>query len=271
MGRKSKSELADILLALVPPDGAAIGNQHLCRDLAERLGRNVRDTEYDEIRGILLERGDLLPGKGRGGSVRLANAATESFDLAHTRVEDAGPAEKRAPAVKRGTRRTSAETPHVISYRHAEKRRNNPEVGMVDPDTDPDEDKTAYAYDPHLDPALQFDVGRAQVERIIDDALESGDEAAMREALLTLKRIAEPYLNWSGKAERTSFDVDTVPDSPFPQGGKLGCSRSVNRSRRCWSRLANASASATWSWSSVTRTRSHCSMSCASPARAWSR
>lgn len=106
------------------------------------MGRNVDDTEYEEIKGILLERGDLLLGKGRGGSVRLAKAATESFDLAHTRVEDAGPAEKR---------------------------RNNPEVGMVDPDTDPDEDKTAYAYDPHLNPALQFDVGRAQVERIIMD------------------------------------------------------------------------------------------------------
>jgi adenine-specific DNA-methyltransferase len=51
--------------------------------------------------------------------------------------------------------------PHVISYRHAEKRRNNPEVGMVDPDSDPDQGKTTYAYDPHLDPALQFDVGRA--------------------------------------------------------------------------------------------------------------
>mgnify|MGYP003504975297 CR=1 FL=1 len=41
----------------------------------------------------------------------------------------------------------AAETSHVISYRHADKRRNNPEVGMVDPDSDPDEGKTAYAYD----------------------------------------------------------------------------------------------------------------------------
>jgi adenine-specific DNA-methyltransferase len=32
----------------------------------------------------------------------------------------------------------------------------------------------------------------------------------MREALATLKRMQEPYLNWTGKAERTSFEVDTV-------------------------------------------------------------
>lgn len=53
-------------------------------------------------------------------------------------------------------------------------------------------------------------MGRVQVEKIIDDALASGDKTSMREALLTLKRVAEPYLNWSGKAERTSFEVDTV-------------------------------------------------------------
>ena len=32
----------------------------------------------------------------------------------------------------------------------------------------------------------------------------------MRAALEQLKRQAAPYLNWTGKAERTSFEVDTV-------------------------------------------------------------
>jgi adenine-specific DNA-methyltransferase len=32
----------------------------------------------------------------------------------------------------------------------------------------------------------------------------------MREALEELKRLQSPYLNWAGKAERTSFEVDTV-------------------------------------------------------------
>jgi len=81
---------------------------------------------------------------------------------------------------------------------------------MVDPDTDPEQPKTTWAYDPHIDPALQFDIGRAQVETLIDDALASGDEDVMRRTLEQLKRQAAPYLNWTGKAERTSFDVDTV-------------------------------------------------------------
>jgi len=83
---------------------------------------------------------------------------------------------------------------------------------MVTPESDPDEPKTHYAYDPHLDPALQFDSSatRARVERLIDDALASQDEATMRAALEELRRLQAPYLQWTGKAERTSFEVDTV-------------------------------------------------------------
>jgi adenine-specific DNA-methyltransferase len=42
----------------------------------------------------------------------------------------------------------------ILSYRHPDKRANNPEVGMVTPSTDPDAGKTKWACDPHLDPTL---------------------------------------------------------------------------------------------------------------------
>jgi adenine-specific DNA-methyltransferase len=32
----------------------------------------------------------------------------------------------------------------------------------------------------------------------------------MRHALEELRRMSAPYLQWTGKAERTSFEVDTV-------------------------------------------------------------
>ena len=44
----------------------------------------------------------------------------------------------------------------------------------------------------------------------IDEALASGDLEQMRDALQELKRLQAHYLNWTGKAERTSFEVDTV-------------------------------------------------------------
>jgi adenine-specific DNA-methyltransferase len=57
---------------------------------------------------------------------------------------------------------------------------------------------------------LNFDSARAELENLVDDALASGDEAAMRAALAEIKRRGAPYLQWAGKAERTSFEVDTV-------------------------------------------------------------
>lgn len=67
--------------------------------------------------------------------------------------------------------RKKAESQNLDQYTYPEKTRtNNPPVGLVTPETDKDAPKKKYQYDPHLDPQLQ----------------------------------------WAGKAEHTSFEVDTV-------------------------------------------------------------
>ena len=69
-------------------------------------------------------------------------------------------------------KKTESKRP-IASYEHRDKQRvNNPPVGLVTPETDPDagQRKKTYAYDPHLDPQLV----------------------------------------WAGKAEHTSFEVPTV-------------------------------------------------------------
>jgi len=72
----------------------------------------------------------------------------------------------------RGRKKAVApESKPIEQYTHPDKDRVNiPPVGLVTPDTDKDAGKQKYAYDPHLDPQLQ----------------------------------------WAGKAERTSFEVPTV-------------------------------------------------------------
>ncbi|MEH2539157.1 site-specific DNA-methyltransferase [Bradyrhizobium sp. AZCC 1699] len=117
---------------------------------------------------------------------------------------------KKGKAKKGNKRKAPGELAQIVSYRYPDKRVNNPEVGMVHPENDPDQPETVWRYDPHIDPALQFDSARSRVEALIDDALASDDSARMREALAELKRLQAPYLNWTGKAERTSFEVDTV-------------------------------------------------------------
>ncbi len=68
-------------------------------------------------------------------------------------------------------RKPKSEKKPIEQYAHPDKKRvNNPPVGLVTADTDRDGGKKTYAYDPHLDPTLQ----------------------------------------WAGKAEHTSFDVPTV-------------------------------------------------------------
>ena len=131
-------------------------------------------------------------------------------------LESTGPAPENKPKRSRKPGATAkkteskAETAKVLPYRHDEKRKNNPEVGMVKPENDPDEGKTVYRYDPHLDPALNFDSQRAAIEQLIDDALASGDKDTMQLALEELKRLQTPYLNWAGKAEGGSVAIDNV-------------------------------------------------------------
>jgi len=76
------------------------------------------------------------------------------------------------------TRSSRTSERQIKQYDHAEaKRKNNPPVGLVTPQTDRDAGKKRYAYDPHIDPALQFDPQSAEVEEIID----AGLAAAMRQ------------------------------------------------------------------------------------------
>jgi len=45
----------------------------------------------------------------------------------------------------------------IEPYEHKGKDRlNNPPVGLVNADSEPEEPRKTYAYDPHLDPSLQW-------------------------------------------------------------------------------------------------------------------
>ena len=78
---------------------------------------------------------------------------------------------KAVKKIKPKIKKVSEKQKAIEPYEHRDKNRlNNPPVGLVNADSDIDLPRKTYAYDPHLDPSLQ----------------------------------------WAGKAERTSFDVPTV-------------------------------------------------------------
>jgi adenine-specific DNA-methyltransferase len=99
----------------------------------------------------------------------------------------------------------------IEQYRHTDKERaNNPPAGLVTPETDKESPKKTYRYDPHIDPALQFDCQRGRIEKLFRRALESDSLADIKECLHEFEKLHEPYLNWAGKAENTAFEVPTV-------------------------------------------------------------
>jgi adenine-specific DNA-methyltransferase len=200
--------LADLILSLAPEDGSPVGNGAMMALLREHVP-SLSDEDYAVARDALVDQGVLGRGRGRGGSVYRADVADLTLEMGE---EGEVPKSTGKPArkTKATTVRRSGDPIQVLSYRHGETRVNNPEVGMVHAGTDPDGARTTWAYDPHLDPVLNFDSARAGVESLIDEALASDDPQAMKDALAELKRLQAPYLNWTGKAERTSFEVDTV-------------------------------------------------------------
>ena len=220
MAKASAADIRAAILRTLPEDGSTIGNGRMRELIAAELDADLTEADYFAVRDALVADGRVATGKGRGGSIRRVLEAGAALTLQAQQVPEAANAPKpsqgamtlaqarRAKAEVQG--RKSEDDAKVIAYQHDHKRRNNPDVGVVTPETDPDQPRTTWAWDPHIDPALQFDMGRAQVEQLIDDALASGDDATMRAALEQLRRQAAPYLNWTGKAERSSFEVDTV-------------------------------------------------------------
>ena len=207
------NSLTDLILSLAPEDGSSIGNGAMIALLRERIP-DLTEADYFTARDELVDAGLLRRGKGRGGSISRVNS-TNDDDTDDASDFELNPTDEPAPRQRSAARRKAAArkpdgSPQVLSYRHDETRVNNPEVGMVHAGTDPDGEKTVWAYDPHLDPVLNFDSARAGIENLIDAALASEDPERMRDALQELKRLQAPYLNWTGKAERTSVEVDTV-------------------------------------------------------------
>ena len=103
---------------------------------------------------------------------------------------------------------------HAESYKHPEaKSLMRPDVGTQAQFKKKKPPKT-YRYDSSLSPALDWDgqnAAREQGEVLIRQVLEAGKLEDAKAAAAKLKVLSEPFLNWSGKAERLSFDVPTLP------------------------------------------------------------
>src|SRR5687768_7278717 len=110
-------------------------------------------------------------------------------------------------------RRTQA-PPKPENYKHPESDNlMRPEVG-TQAQFKKKKAPATYQYDSSLSPALDWDGqngAREAGEALIRKVLEAGTLEKAKAAAAELARMSRPFLNWSGKAERLSFDVPTLP------------------------------------------------------------
>ncbi len=119
-----------------------------------------------------------------------------------------------APRAKKHGARGIVDTVRADSYEHPEaKNVMRPEAGQQATFKKRRAPKT-YAYDSSLDPALSWDgqnAARERGEALIRAIQEAKTLGEARAAADQLAALSQPFLNWSGKAERLSFDVPTLP------------------------------------------------------------
>ncbi|MFH0878735.1 MAG: site-specific DNA-methyltransferase [Lentisphaerota bacterium] len=100
----------------------------------------------------------------------------------------------------------------VQDYRYDATRKNIPPAGLAAQGMIREAPKMRYAYDPHRPPVLRFDVTGAddrlpELLRVAQDRKLTAEEARqLGEAI----RHREPWLEWAGKQEKKSFEVDPV-------------------------------------------------------------
>ena len=110
-------------------------------------------------------------------------------------------------------RKKKAKEPKVEDYRHEDaKRKNIPPAGLAARGRIPRVAEQMYFYNPHLPPVLRFDDSGKddRFPELLETARQralTGDEVQL---LAKALRNHEPWLEWTGKREKISFQIDPV-------------------------------------------------------------
>ena len=109
-------------------------------------------------------------------------------------------------------RRDKAKGTSVEDYRYQETRTNIPPAGLAAQGRIREAARAEYAHNPHIPPALRFDPTgspdtlHALVDKARTEKLSEGETQLLHGAL----ENHEPWLEWAGKKEEKSFEVEPV-------------------------------------------------------------
>ena len=103
-------------------------------------------------------------------------------------------------------------TVDVRNYSHGATRKNNPPAAIANEGRLPSVPNRRYSYDPHLSPVLRFDGSGAAdgLPELLEQARQRSLTDDEVQLLSDAIRNREPWLEWTGKSERSWFEVDPV-------------------------------------------------------------
>ena len=141
-----QEQLEGLLLGLLPVNGSTVVNGQLLTlwtQAAADASVKASSDDFASLREDLVVRGLVVKGRGRGGSTARASAAVPGSDAfalegeAAAAADEAGEATAKPsmsklakPAKPRARAAGAGEEAQDLSYRHPDRRKNNPEVGL---------------------------------------------------------------------------------------------------------------------------------------------
>ena len=223
------------ILAQLPEDGTQIGNQKMQTQLLIVDELKLSEEDYRQACDELVAEGRVAKGRGRGGAIRLADKKAEAGSgstaaLAGRRDNKKGQWEATGTASTRTPRIGDAAGAYG-NYLHDAAAISRPAVGVQAQFNTRREPKT-YRYDSSLAPELRWDENTERefaewLLSLISEAAEKGEAevfaneqvwkgtgdrfASLSQCVSRLKSLTQPFLNWTGKAERQQISVPTVP------------------------------------------------------------
>jgi adenine-specific DNA-methyltransferase len=118
---------------------------------------------------------------------------------------------KENPKMPRGKKTAKIETT-AESYDHKQETTLRPDIGLQ-AQFKQKRDPKKYRYDSSLSPEISWDINaeRERAEALIVKIREAKTLEEAKSAASTLAHLSKPFLNWTGKAERSEFTVPTLP------------------------------------------------------------
>ena len=209
--------IREAILGNTPADGSFITNRAII-SLLQQVIDGISEEDYWRVRDDMVAEGVLKKGGGRGGTV--CRKELPSQEMALDQIK---------PSSEKPVQMVDGTYPPI--YLHDNEAVQRPDVG-IEAQFSHAKSPAVYKYDSSIDPELNWneDENQAFIDwliGLITDAAENGKDkvfshphvfegngqrfTTVSQCVTQLRKLTQPFLNWSGKAENHQISIPTLP------------------------------------------------------------